>query len=207
MEGGSPSCCAGARGSTIRTTPAPPSGTATIRTMSTPTLASVPAVSPPQHPSPSEPLEGIPAGVPEGSRPAPVIGDHRWQGLPRANGRTIRTAPAHGPRPGLPGGLSLCAHTHHSAPAPWSACSSRARRRAALRTTSRNGLRACQSDRAPRSAPSGDQPPPAGAQCRWIGERPWGNREGQRTSAPEGHPPPSPIRFPGSSPPAPRSAP
>ena len=28
----------------------------------------------PQHPSPSEPLEGIPAGAPEGSRPAPVIG-------------------------------------------------------------------------------------------------------------------------------------
>ncbi len=65
--------------------------------MSTPTLASVPAASPPQHPSPSEPLEGIPAGVLEGSRPAPVIGDPRWQGLPRANGRTIRTTPAHCP--------------------------------------------------------------------------------------------------------------
>ena len=31
----------------------------------------------------------------------------------------------------------LTPHTHHSAPAPWAACSSRARRRAALRTTSR----------------------------------------------------------------------
>ncbi|MFM9089696.1 MAG: hypothetical protein ACKOPT_16480 [Cyanobium sp.] len=37
----------------------------------------------PQHPSPSEPLEGIPAGVQEGSRPAPVIGDTRRQGMPR----------------------------------------------------------------------------------------------------------------------------
>ena len=59
--------------------------------------ASVPAVSLPQHPSPSEPLEGIPAGVQEGSRPAPVIGDNRRYGLPRANDRTIRTAPAHCP--------------------------------------------------------------------------------------------------------------
>jgi hypothetical protein len=97
MEGGSPSCCAAARGSTIRTTPAPPSGTATTRTMSTPTLASVPAVSPPQHPSPSEPLEGIPAGAPEGSRPAPVIGDNRRYGLPLTHDRTIRTASAHCP--------------------------------------------------------------------------------------------------------------
>ena len=129
MEGGSPSCCAGARGSTIRTTPAPPSGTATTRTMSTPTLASVPAVSPPQHPSPSEPLEGIPAGVLEGSRPAPVIGDPRWQGLPRANGRTIRTTPAHGPTaPGLGCLVGFCwaltpttlppRHEQPAAPAP-----------------------------------------------------------------------------------------
>mgnify|MGYP006276726305 CR=1 FL=1 len=47
----------------------------------------------PQHPSPSEPWEGISAGAPEGSRPAPVIS--RLQPL-------IRTAPegappAHGP--------------------------------------------------------------------------------------------------------------
>ena len=33
----------------------------------------------PQHPSPSEPLEGIPAGAHEGSRPAPVI-SHRQHG-------------------------------------------------------------------------------------------------------------------------------
>ncbi|MFN7898982.1 MAG: SUMF1/EgtB/PvdO family nonheme iron enzyme [Synechococcaceae cyanobacterium] len=33
----------------------------------------------PQHPSPSEPLEGIPAGAHEGSRPAPVI-SHRHHG-------------------------------------------------------------------------------------------------------------------------------
>jgi len=56
--------------------------------------ASVPAVSLPQHPSPSEPLEGIPAGAHGGSRPAPVIGDNRGPGLPRTRGRTIRTAPA-----------------------------------------------------------------------------------------------------------------
>ena len=31
----------------------------------------------PQHPSPSEPLEGIPAGAQEGSRSAPVI-NHRF---------------------------------------------------------------------------------------------------------------------------------
>jgi hypothetical protein len=97
MEGGSPSCCAGARGSTIRTTPAPPSGTATTRTTSIPMWASVPAVSLPQHPSPSEPLEGIPAGAHEGSRPAPEIGDNRRQGLPLTHDRTIRTAPAHCP--------------------------------------------------------------------------------------------------------------
>jgi hypothetical protein len=47
----------------------------------------------PQHPSPSEPLEGIPAGAPEGSqtrgsRPAPVIGRFR---------RLIRTAPGGAP--------------------------------------------------------------------------------------------------------------
>ena len=38
----------------------------------------------PQHPSPSEPLEGIQAGAQEGSRPAPVISWFR---------RLIRTAP------------------------------------------------------------------------------------------------------------------
>jgi len=111
VEGGSPSCCAAARGSTIRTTPAPPSGTATIRTMSTPTLASVPAVSPPQHPSSSEPLEGIPAGAPEGSRPAPVIGDNRRYGLPLTHDRTIRRAPTHYPMAtdlGSPVGFSSC---------------------------------------------------------------------------------------------------
>ena len=47
----------------------------------------------PQHPSPSEPLEGIPAGAPEGSqtrgsRPAPVISWYR---------RLIRTAPGGAP--------------------------------------------------------------------------------------------------------------
>lgn len=49
-----------------------------------------------QHPSPSEPLEGIPAGAPEGSRPAPVIG--LLVGL-------IRTAPEGAPAtPGLASG-------------------------------------------------------------------------------------------------------
>jgi hypothetical protein len=42
----------------------------------------------PQHPSTSEPREGIPAGAPEGSRPAPVIG--RFHPL-------IRTAPEGAP--------------------------------------------------------------------------------------------------------------
>ena len=47
----------------------------------------------PQHPSPSEPLQGIPAGAPEGpqtrgSRPAPVISWYR---------RLIRTAPGGAP--------------------------------------------------------------------------------------------------------------
>jgi len=84
-EGGSPSCCAAVPGSTNPTIAAPPTGTATTRPTSTPTLVFAPAVFSPQHPSPSEPLEGIPAGVQEGSRPAPVIG------LP------IRTTPAHCP--------------------------------------------------------------------------------------------------------------
>ena len=47
----------------------------------------------PQHPSPSEPLEGIPAGAQEGSRLAPEIGDPGKPGLPRPCRRTIRTAP------------------------------------------------------------------------------------------------------------------
>jgi hypothetical protein len=42
---------------------------------------------------------------------------------------------SHGPRPGLPGGLSFCAHTHHTSPAPEATCSSRARRSVALRIT------------------------------------------------------------------------
>jgi hypothetical protein len=42
----------------------------------------------PQHPSPSEPLQGIPAGAPEGFRPAPVISWFR---------RLIRTAPGGAP--------------------------------------------------------------------------------------------------------------
>ena len=42
----------------------------------------------PQHPSPSEPLEGIPAGAPEGSRPVPVIHQLSWW---------IRTAPEGAP--------------------------------------------------------------------------------------------------------------
>jgi len=189
VEGGSPSCCAEARGSTIRTTSAPPSGTATIRTMSTPTLASVPAVSPPQHPSPSEPLEGIPAGVPEGSRPAPVIGDPRWQGLPRASDRTIRTAPAHCPMALVTWVIrwafaALTPTTHpprHGRPA---APAPAARLRCAAPAGS--ALRGQQSNRAATGAPSGDHPPPAGARCRWREGKPWWYREGQRPCSPEG---------------------
>jgi hypothetical protein len=99
-----PSCCAAVPGSTNLTTAAPPTGTATIRPTSVPTSAFAPAVSSPQHPSPSEPLEGIPAGVQEGSKPAPVIGDPRWQGLPRASDSTIRTTPAHCPTAPEPDG-------------------------------------------------------------------------------------------------------
>ena len=44
----------------------------------------------PQHPSPSEPLERIPAGALEESRPAPEIGRSR---------PLIRTAPCFSPRP------------------------------------------------------------------------------------------------------------
>ncbi len=51
----------------------------------------------PQHPSPSEPLEVIPAGAQEGSRPAPVIGVSGRPGLPLACRRTIRTAPQGAP--------------------------------------------------------------------------------------------------------------
>ncbi len=47
----------------------------------------------PQHPLPSEPLEGIPAGAQEGSRLAPEIGDPGKPDLPRPCRRTIRTAP------------------------------------------------------------------------------------------------------------------
>jgi hypothetical protein len=47
----------------------------------------------PQHPSKSEPPEVIPAGAPEGSRPAPVIDDPDHPGLPRAGRRSIHTAP------------------------------------------------------------------------------------------------------------------
>ena len=69
-EGGSPSCCAAVPGSTTRITAARPTGTATTRTTTTPTTVCVRAVPLPQHPSPSELLEGIPAGAHEGSRPA-----------------------------------------------------------------------------------------------------------------------------------------
>jgi hypothetical protein len=200
VEGGSPSCCAAARGSTIRTTPAPPSGTATIRTLTTPTLASVPAASPPQHPSPSEPLEGIPAGVPEGSRPAPVIGDPRWLGLPRASDRTIRTAPAHCPMALVTWVIRWAFAALTLTPPPprqgrLAAAAPAARPRCAAPAGS--ALRGQQSNRAAIAAPSGDRPSPAGARCRWREGKPWWYREGQRPCSPEGHPPPNPIRIPG----------
>ena len=71
--GGSPSCCAAALGITIPGTAARPTGTGGTWTTATTTSVSASVVSP-QHPSSSEPLEGIPAGAPEGSRPVPVIG-------------------------------------------------------------------------------------------------------------------------------------
>ena len=51
----------------------------------------------PQHPSMTEPPEGIPAGDQEGSRPVPVISDSDSPGLPRACRRLIRTAPGVAP--------------------------------------------------------------------------------------------------------------
>jgi hypothetical protein len=64
----------------------------------------------PQHPSSTEPLEGIPAGDQEGSRPAPVIGRLRPlirtapEGAPPAQGPAIGagTAPSFS-RPPLKG--------------------------------------------------------------------------------------------------------
>jgi hypothetical protein len=123
-EGGSFSSCAAGPGSTILTTPARPCGTATTRTTSLPLWASGPAVSLPQHPSTSEPLEGIPTGAHEGSRPAPVIGDNRRSGLPRTHDRTIRTAPAHCPTApdlGCLVGFSCPLTPPPTAPAPWAA--------------------------------------------------------------------------------------
>jgi len=121
----------------------------------------------PQHPSPSEPLKGIPAGVQEGSqtqgsRPAPVIGDPRWQGLPRTNELDPHNPGPlpHDPRPGMPGGLSLSGCSHpHTAPAPWASCAApvpAAGPRCAPPAGS--ALRGRQSDRAATAAPSGDQP-------------------------------------------------
>jgi hypothetical protein len=95
-EGGSFSCCAAAPGSTILTTPARPCGTATTRTTSTPTLAYGPAVSLPQHPSPSEPLEGIPTGAHGGSQaPASAAGTRC---APPSAGQPTGKAPGHGIR-------------------------------------------------------------------------------------------------------------
>ena len=73
IRGGSPSCCAAGLGTTIPGTAARPTGTGGPWTTATTTAVSASVVSP-QHPSPSEPLEGIPAGAHEGSRPVPEIG-------------------------------------------------------------------------------------------------------------------------------------
>jgi len=108
---------------------------------------------------------------------------------------------------GLPGclaegsgavGASIPAHTHHTTPAPLAACSSRARRSAAERSTSRQ-----RAERVPerssnhsrtqrRSTPTGWSSMPTE---RW--EEAMGNREGQRPCAPAGQPPQSLIRLPG----------
>ena len=126
MEGGSPSCCAGARGSTIRTTLAPPSGTATTRTMSTPTLASVPAVSPPPAPftvrAAGRDSSGSTRGVTDpwvqtrsGDRRSPLARSSLSQ---RPHDPHSPGPLPHGPRDlGDTVGL-CCAHTHHTDPAP-----------------------------------------------------------------------------------------
>jgi hypothetical protein len=194
VEGGSPSCCAAARGSTIRTTSAPPSGTATTRTLTTPTLASVPAVSPP---------------------PSTLHRLSRWKGIQREHPRVTdprvqtrsgdrrqplaRPAPSQRPHdPHSPGSLPhgprdlgdsvgfCCPHTHHTSPSPWAARSSRARRRAALWSTSRQRAEGQQSDRAATAAPSGDHPQPAGARCRWREGKPWWYRGRAAALLPEG---------------------
>ncbi|MEB3302621.1 MAG: hypothetical protein VKN56_11695 [Cyanobacteriota bacterium] len=62
----------------------------------------------PQHPSPTEPLEGIPVGDPEGSRPAPVIDGPRLlirtapEGAPLARGSALGagSVPFFSPAPG-----------------------------------------------------------------------------------------------------------
>ena len=52
-----------------------------------------------------------------------------------------------------------------------------------------------QSDRAATTAPSGDQPPPAGARCRWREGKPWETGRGSGLEPQRGHPSPNPIRF------------
>ena len=95
--GGSISCCAAVPGSTILTTAELPTGTATNRTTTTPTSASAPAAPSPQHPSPPELLDGNPAGVHEGSRPAPVIPAHRAWDPHSADGASPRPCAGRGP--------------------------------------------------------------------------------------------------------------
>jgi hypothetical protein len=134
----------------------------------------------PQHPSPSEPLEGIPSGSQEGSptrgsKPAPVIGDNRRSGLPLTHDRTIRTAPAHCPTaPDLGDTVGFCcAHTHHTTPAPWAARNSRARRRVALAPpsppTSQRGTSQALAAAARDRLTSGRPCPPVGIQKSWPG--------------------------------------
>ena len=117
---------------------AAPTGTAITRPTSTPTTAFAPAVSPPapftvravgRDSSGSARRVQTRSGERRSplARPAPSQRPH--------DPHNIGPLP-HGPRDlGDTVGL-CCAHTHHTAPAPWAACSCRARHKAALASPS-----------------------------------------------------------------------
>ena len=113
--------------------------------------------------------------------------------------RTIRTTPAHCPTAPDLGCLVgfCCPHTHHTSPAPEATCSSRARRMAALRSTSLQ-----RAEGAPERSSSHNRTQRRSTPAGWSsmpmerGEA-MGNREGAAALRPHrGHPSPNPIPFP-----------
>ena len=87
------------------------------------------------------------------------------------------------------------AHTHHTASAPWATCSSRAAAWPRCALPAGSARRGRQSDRAATAAPSGDQPPPAGARCRWREGKPWETGKGSGPAPQPGAFTTNPIRF------------